>query len=80
MEIDNMSQREKIYNHLSDGNKLTPVSALVNFGAARLAARIKDIDDMMLPMGCKVPRRMKTVNGNKYMEYGPISVATAAMA
>jgi hypothetical protein len=74
MEIDNMSQREKIYNHLSDGNKLTPVSALVNFGSARLAARIKDIDDQMMPPGVVVPRRMKRVNGNRYMEYGPIAI------
>jgi hypothetical protein len=69
-----MSQREKLYNFMKDGNKITPVSALVNFGAARLAARIKDIDDLMMPIGETVPRRMKRVNGKAYMEYGPITV------
>tara|TARA_Y100000814_G_C12355286_1_gene407971 strand:- start:190 stop:474 length:285 start_codon:yes stop_codon:yes gene_type:complete len=38
-----MTQAQKILNHLQNGNSITAIDALNNFGCFRLAARISDL-------------------------------------
>lgn len=58
-------QQRTVIRQLKKGQPLTPLSALVNFGIARLAARIEELRNF----GFKITTQMKSVNGRRYASY-----------
>lgn len=58
-------QCRRVLKHLQEVGPLTPLSALVNYGTARLAARVHELNEM----GYVVLSEMKTVNHKRYASY-----------
>lgn len=61
----NPSQCAKILAYLLDGNTVTPISALHNFGCFRLGARILELRKR----GHAIRRDMVEHNGKRYAAY-----------
>jgi hypothetical protein len=58
-------QNMAVLKHLRKVGPLTPLSALVNFGVARLASRI----DELRKMGYQIKTTIKVVNKKRYASY-----------
>jgi hypothetical protein len=58
-------QNERIVMHFEKHGSLTPLSALVNLGVARLASRI----DELRQLGAPIHTNIKRIDGKKYAEY-----------
>lgn len=59
-------QQAKLVEHLfAKRQPITPLSALVNYGIARLAARIHELKKL----GFKISTTMKSMNGKRYASY-----------
>ena len=58
-------QNSLVLDHLHKIGPLTPLSALVNYGVARLAARV----DELRSMGHYISTELKTVNHKRYASY-----------
>lgn len=59
------SQTKQILEHMKQGNRITALEALTNFGCFRLAARINDLKKNGIP----VSKEMVDRNGKKVAEY-----------
>jgi biotin operon repressor len=60
-----MKQIDVIRSLLMQGNSLTPMDALNNFGCFRLAARIKELREE----GLKIETLKERKNGKSYAKY-----------
>lgn len=58
-------QNMMLLDHFGRHGHITPMSALVNYGIARLASRI----DELRKMGAPITTTMKVVNGKRYAHY-----------
>jgi hypothetical protein len=58
-------QNIAVLKHLRTLGPLTPLSAMVNYGVTRLAARVHELKTM----GEKIVTTIKTVNRHKYASY-----------
>jgi len=58
-------QNIAVLKHLRVHGELTPLSAHVNYGVARLAARVHELKTMGEPIATTI----KTVNRHKYASY-----------
>lgn len=64
-----MNQNEAILKYLQEGNQITPLVALREFGCMRLAARINDLRAKGYTIESrpvKVPTRIGTTTVSKY--------------
>ena len=61
-----ISQSQKIFEHLWNGNTLTPIEALERFGCFRLSARIKNLRDDGLDIKTDI---ITTKSGKRVAQY-----------
>jgi len=66
-----MNQNQKIAQFVNTGAEITPLSAMMNLGVARLASRINEINNQMVSIGFpKLTVTMKrTANNKRYAAY-----------
>lgn len=67
-----MTQTEAIFNHLKQGNSLTPLEALRLFNCLRLSGRIKDLRDL----GHNIITENEKNNGKVYARYRLVEYKT----
>lgn len=60
-----VSQTASIMQALLDGDRLTPLDALGRFGCLRLAARIRDIKELGVPVNVEITK----FNGKRFATY-----------
>jgi hypothetical protein len=59
-------QQAKLVEHLfAKQQPITPLSALVNYGIGRLAARVHELKKL----GYEIDTTMKSMNGRRYASY-----------
>lgn len=61
-----MTQCERILNHLTAGETITPLIALHEYGVMRLASRINDLKNEGYNIQVTIKR---SINNKKYAEY-----------
>jgi len=59
------NQNRIVLDHLWNIGPLTPLSALVNYGVARLAARVEELKQI----GYNIVTTLKTINHKRYASY-----------
>lgn len=60
-----MTQNNQLRDHLTNGNSITPIEALQEFGCFRLAARISDLKSQ----GMDIHTEMVYKDKKKYARY-----------
>jgi hypothetical protein len=72
----NLTQEEKIFNYLKEGNSITPLEALEIFGCFRLGARIWSLKQKGYDIKCEIVRNKEKHFAKYYMpEYYQVGEA-----